>query len=169
MKYQGGNKQRPNYWQWRRSFILGDSKWNFSKSVTLWLLAILQQLTWRSAHMCTWFSAYWRRFRYNRKCLFSCIYNPLITISPTSLFSANSSGNRVKNHPQPWTCSLRLLRSCFARVLTTEPHTKNCFQCFDLTTTADVGGQIHEWATAAPNHFQFVKWFSIFLLECRRL
>ena len=24
MESQGGNKQRPNYWQWRRSFILGD-------------------------------------------------------------------------------------------------------------------------------------------------
>ena len=28
MEWQGGNKQRPNYWQWRRSFILGDSNWN---------------------------------------------------------------------------------------------------------------------------------------------
>ena len=24
---RGGNKQRPNYWQWRRSFIVGDSNW----------------------------------------------------------------------------------------------------------------------------------------------
>ena len=56
--------------------------------------------------MCTWFSASWRRFRYDTKCLFSCIYNPRITISPTSLFSVNFNGNRVKNHPQPWTCPL---------------------------------------------------------------
>ena len=27
MEWQGGNKQRPNYWQRRRSFILGDSNW----------------------------------------------------------------------------------------------------------------------------------------------
>ena len=27
MEWQGGNKQRPNYWQWHRSFILGDSNW----------------------------------------------------------------------------------------------------------------------------------------------
>ena len=27
MEWQGGNKQRPNYWQWRRSFILGGSNW----------------------------------------------------------------------------------------------------------------------------------------------
>ena len=27
MDWQGGNKQRPSYWQWRRSFILGDLKW----------------------------------------------------------------------------------------------------------------------------------------------
>ena len=27
MEWQGGNKQTPNYWQSRRSFILGDSNW----------------------------------------------------------------------------------------------------------------------------------------------
>ena len=59
--------------------------------------------------MCIWFSASWRRFRYYRKCLFSCIYNPQITIWPTSLFSANFNGNRVKNHPKPWTCPLSSL------------------------------------------------------------
>ena len=47
--------------------------------------------------------ASWRRFRYDRKCLFSCIYNPQITVSPTSSFSASFNGNRVKNR---WTCSL---------------------------------------------------------------
>ena len=62
---------------------------------------------WRSAHMCTWFSASWQLFQYNRKCLFLCIYNPQITISPTSLFSANFNRNRVKNHPKPWTCPLK--------------------------------------------------------------
>ena len=42
----------------------------------------------------------WRRFRYDRKCLFSpCIYNHQITVSPTSSFSASFNGNRVKNHP----------------------------------------------------------------------
>ena len=30
---------------------------------------------------------------------FSCIYNPQITVSPTSSFSASFNGNRVKNHP----------------------------------------------------------------------
>ena len=29
MEWQWGNKQRPNYWQWRRSFILGDSNWKY--------------------------------------------------------------------------------------------------------------------------------------------
>ena len=46
---------------------------------------------------CVWAS--WQRFRYDRKCLFSCIYNPQITVSPTSSFSASFNGNRVKNHP----------------------------------------------------------------------
>ena len=42
----------------------------------------------------------------HRKCLlffffffFSCIFNPQITVSPTSSFSASFNGNRVKNHP----------------------------------------------------------------------
>ena len=61
--------------------------------------------------MWTWFSPSWRRFRYDRKCLFSCIYNPQITISSTPLFSANFNGNRVKNHPKPWTCPLK---DCFS-------------------------------------------------------
>ena len=44
--------------------------------------------------------ASWQRFRYDRKCRFSCIYNPQITVSPTSsFFKASFNGNRVKNHP----------------------------------------------------------------------
>ena len=43
--------------------------------------------------------ASWQRFWYERKCLFSCIYNPHITVSPTSLFSASFNGNRVKISP----------------------------------------------------------------------
>ena len=35
----------------------------------------------------------WRRFRYDIKCLFSCIYNPQITVSPTSSFSVSFNGN----------------------------------------------------------------------------
>ena len=35
-----------------------------------------------------------------------CAYNPQITTSPTSLFSANFNGNRVKTHPKPWTWPL---------------------------------------------------------------
>ena len=31
-------------------------------------------------------------------------------VSPTSLFSANFNGNRVKNHLKPWTCPLTNLR-----------------------------------------------------------
>ena len=63
-------------------------------------LAILHRLPrvtfWAYDHV-IWAS--WRRFRYDRKCLFSCIYNPQITVSPTSSFSASFNGNRVKNHP----------------------------------------------------------------------
>ena len=58
--------------------------------------------------------ASWQRFQYDRKCLFSCIYNPQIKVSPTSLFSASFNGNRVKNHPEPWTCPLSLFVFFFA-------------------------------------------------------
>ena len=44
--------------------------------------------------MCTWFSASWRHFRYDRKCTFSCIYNPQITISLTSLLPTLDGGTR---------------------------------------------------------------------------
>ena len=104
MKYQGGNKQR----QWRRSFILGDSNWNLFQVgypvATSHFAATPQSDVVRIyAHD---FQRHGDAFGYDRKCPFSCIYNPQITISPTSLFSANCNGNRVKNHPQPWTCSL---------------------------------------------------------------
>ena len=71
-------------------------------------LAILQRLPrvtlYAYGHV-IW--APWRRFRYDRKCLFlfyffiffNCIYNPQITVSPTPLFSASFNGNHVKIHP----------------------------------------------------------------------
>ena len=34
-----------------------------------------------------------------QKCLFSCIYNPQITVSPTSLLSASFNRNYIKNPP----------------------------------------------------------------------
>ena len=37
------------------------------------------------------------------------LYNPQITISLTSLFSANFIRNRVKNHPKPCICPLSLI------------------------------------------------------------
>ena len=64
---------------------------------------------WCSRHMVTWFGCYGDTFGMTRKCLFSCIYNPQITVSPTSSFSASFNGNRVKNHPIPWTCPLKKL------------------------------------------------------------
>ena len=48
---------------------------------------------------------------HDRKCLFSYVYNPQITISPTSLFSANFNGNRVKNHPKPLDLSFNVHRN----------------------------------------------------------
>ena len=98
-------RERPNYWQWCRSFILGDSIFP-SRLPCGYYQVCRDSPELCRAHMCTWFSASLRRFWYDRKCLFSCIYNPQITISPTSLFSVNFNGNHVKNHPKPWTCPL---------------------------------------------------------------
>ena len=42
-----------------------------------------------------------------QKWLFLCIYNPQITVTPASSFSVSFNGNRVKNHPKPWTCPLK--------------------------------------------------------------
>ena len=103
-------------WQWHRSFILGDSNWNFvlvGYPVVTSHFAATPQCDVACIYMCTWFSASCQQcFRYDRKCLFSCIYNHQITISPTSLFSANFNGNRVKNHPKLWTCPLSLTLAC---------------------------------------------------------
>ena len=47
-------------------------------------------------------------FNVTENAFFSCIYNPQIIISPTSLCTVSFNGNRVKNHPKPWTCPLIL-------------------------------------------------------------
>ena len=54
---------------------------------------------WRSRHMVTWFGCHGHAFGTTENAFFSCIYNPQITVSSTSSFSASFNGNRVKNHP----------------------------------------------------------------------
>ena len=54
---------------------------------------------WRSRHMVMWFGRHGDAFGTTENVFFSCIYNPQITVSPTSSFSASFNGNRVKNHP----------------------------------------------------------------------
>ena len=54
---------------------------------------------WRSRHMVTWFGHHGNAFGTTENAFFSCIYNPQITVSPTSSFSASFNGNHVKNHP----------------------------------------------------------------------
>ena len=64
---------------------------------------------WRSRHMVTWFERHGDAFGTTENAFFPpCIYNLQITVSPTSSFSASFNGNRVKNHPIPWTCPLSL-------------------------------------------------------------
>ena len=54
---------------------------------------------WRSRHRVMWFGRHGDAFGKTENTFFSCIYNPQITVSPTSSFSASFNGNRVKNHP----------------------------------------------------------------------
>ena len=54
---------------------------------------------WRSRHMVTWFGHHGNAFGMTENAIFLCIYNPQITVSPTSSFSASFNGNRVKNYP----------------------------------------------------------------------
>ena len=54
---------------------------------------------WRGRHMVTWFGRHGDAFGTTENAFFSCIYNPQITVSPTSSFSASFNGNSVKNHP----------------------------------------------------------------------
>ena len=70
-------------------FHLWSSRWPFCSDFP----------EWRSRHMVTWFGRHGNAFSMTENALFSCIYNPQITVSPTWSFSASFNGNRVKNHP----------------------------------------------------------------------
>ena len=54
---------------------------------------------WHSRHMVMWFGRHGDAFGTTENAFFACIYNPQITVSPTSLFSVSFNGNHVKNHP----------------------------------------------------------------------
>ena len=60
-------------------------------------LAILTE--WHSRHMVTWFGRHGDAFGTTENTFISCIYDPQITVSPTSSFSASFNRNRLKNHP----------------------------------------------------------------------
>ena len=70
-------------------FLLRSSSWPFCSDSP----------EWHSKHMVTWFGRHGDAFGTTENAFFSCIYNPQITVSPTSSFSASFNGNRVKNHP----------------------------------------------------------------------
>ena len=86
--------------QAKYQFRLRSSSWPFCSDSPEWCST--------SRHMVTWFGRHRDAFGMTENALFSCIYNPQITVSPTSSFSASFNGNCVKNHPQPWTCPLTL-------------------------------------------------------------
>ena len=65
-----------------------------------------------------------------QKMPFLCIYNPQITVSPTSSFSATFNGNHVTNHPKPWICPLRQWRKTVPQaVKNREKETKAFLRC----------------------------------------
>ena len=82
-------------------FRLRSSSWPFCSDSPEWRST--------SRHMVTWFGRHGDAFGTTENVLFfPCIYNPQITVSPTSSFSASFNGNRVKNLPYPWTCPLKV-------------------------------------------------------------
>ena len=54
---------------------------------------------WRSRHIVTWFGRHGDAFGTTENAFISCIYDPQITVSPTSSFSASFNGNRVQKSP----------------------------------------------------------------------
>ena len=70
-------------------FCLWSSSWSFCSDFP----------EWRSRHRVTWLGHHGDAFGMTENAFFSCIYNPQITVSPTSSFSASFNRNRVKNHP----------------------------------------------------------------------
>ena len=67
MEWQGGNKQRTNYWQWRLSFILGDSNWKFFQVGYLWICIWAQT---ECSAGCNLWSIFWICFQQSTSCCF---------------------------------------------------------------------------------------------------
>ena len=61
---------------------------------------------WCSRHMVTWFGRHGDAFGTTENVFFHA-FMTLRSVSPTSSFSVSFNGNRVKNHPEPWTCPLK--------------------------------------------------------------
>ena len=80
--------------QAKYQFCLGSSSWPFCSDSS----------EWHSRHMVMWFGRHGDAFDTTENAFLGGIYNPQITVSPTSSFSASFNGNHVKNHPEPWTC-----------------------------------------------------------------
>ena len=70
--------------QAKYQFRLRSSSWPFCSNSPEWC----------SRQMVMWFGRHGNAFD-----MTLCLYNPQITVSPTSSFSASFNGNRVKNHP----------------------------------------------------------------------
>ena len=75
--------------QAKYQFRLWSSRWPFCSNSPEWC----------SRHMVTRFGHHGDAFGMTENAFLSCIYNPQITVSPTSSFSASFNGNCVKNHP----------------------------------------------------------------------
>ena len=74
---------------------------------------------------------------------FSCIYNPQITVSATSSFSANFDGNRVKNHPAKNAFS-RINRACFILSKISVFRTLLCVLSLFLNASSQIYDLIHK-------------------------
>ena len=75
--------------QAKYQFCLRSSSWPFCSNSP----------EWHSRHLVMWVGRHGDACSTTENAFFVCIYNPQITVSPTSLFSVSFNGNRVKNHP----------------------------------------------------------------------
>ena len=85
-------------WYSCRSLWVSRAKYQFRLRSSSWPFCS-DSPEWRSRHIVMWFGHHGDTFGTTENAFFSCIYNPQITISPTSSFSTSFNGNRVKYHP----------------------------------------------------------------------
>ena len=79
---------------------------------------------WRSRHIVTWFGRHGDAFGTTENAFISCIYDPQITVSPTSSFSASFNGNRVQKSPLTLDLSFNIVHFILFNLYYTHMHAR---------------------------------------------